>query len=78
MQEYLPTQTKKTYTRQPHPEPEVMDVAACAAFLGTTAYAIRARIRRRQIPYRRFMGRIAFLKEEIVQFLKSLPTDDPL
>lgn len=52
---------------------EVLDVAACAAFLGTTEIAIRARVRRRQLPFRRFGRRIVFLRAELTAYLAALP-----
>ena len=56
---------------------EVMDIAACAAFLKTTEKAIRHRIERRQLPFRRFGGRIIFLKEEVIAFIRTLPGHAP-
>lgn len=53
--------------------PDVLDVSGCAALLGTTEKAIRARVDRRQLPFRRLGGRIIFLRSELMAFLDALP-----
>jgi hypothetical protein len=55
------------------PAAELLDVAGVAALLGTTEKAIRSRVDRRQIPYRRWGGRIIFLRREVLAFIDSLP-----
>ncbi len=52
---------------------EVLDVAGCAVLLGTTEKAIRARIDRRQLPFRRLGRRIIFLRSELRSYLDALP-----
>jgi len=52
---------------------EIMDVSTLAIQLGTTEKAIRARVNRRTIPFRRWQGRIIFLRREVEQFLQTLP-----
>lgn len=52
---------------------EVLDVAACAALLGMTEKAIRLRVDRRQLPFRRFGRRIIFLRSELLRYLDTLP-----
>jgi hypothetical protein len=55
------------------PGPAVLTVADCAAFLGTTEVAIRARIRQRQLPFRRLGRQIVFLRTELPVYLAALP-----
>src|SRR5262245_23852843 len=52
---------------------EVLDVAAGAAFLGTTEKAVRARVARRLLPHRRLNGRVVMLRGELLAFLDALP-----
>ena len=54
-------------------EGEVLDVAANAAFLGTTAKTVWTLKARKLIPYHRLGRRIIFLRSEIVAWLGSLP-----
>lgn len=51
----------------------VLDVTAASSFLGMSEKTIRARVARRMIPFRRFGGRIVFLRAELEGFLKNLP-----
>lgn len=51
---------------------EVLDVAAAASLLGTTEKTIRARVARRTIPFRRWGGRVVFLRRELLAFLQGL------
>lgn len=64
---------KPVLSRKALPATEVLDVTACAAFLGTTEKAIRARIDRRQLPFRRFGRRIIFFRSELLRYLDALP-----
>ena len=50
----------------------LMDVAAGAAFLGISERALRARIARRQIPFRRFHGRVVLVRSELEAFINRL------
>jgi excisionase family DNA binding protein len=51
---------------------ELLDVTEAARFLGFTEKALRARVERRVIPFRRLGGRICFLKGELERFLAAL------
>jgi hypothetical protein len=51
----------------------LLDVAAAATLLGTTERAIRARVSRRLLPYRKFSGRVVFVRSELEQFIAALP-----
>lgn len=61
-------QTKRTIAGQ-----DVMDVATLAGRMGTTDKTIRAKVARRAIPFRRWNGRIIFLRQEIEEFFENLP-----
>jgi hypothetical protein len=51
---------------------EVLDVAATAAFLGATEDFVRSRARRGLLPWRRWAGRVVFLRSELSSFLSGL------
>lgn len=51
----------------------VLDVAAAAELLGATEKAVRARAARGLLPWRRWGGRILFLREEMLGFVVALP-----
>jgi hypothetical protein len=51
---------------------EVLDVAGVAALMGTSEKAIRARVARQTIPFRRWGGRVVFLRGEVLAFLARL------
>jgi hypothetical protein len=51
----------------------LLDVAGAALFLGTSQRWVRRRIARGLLPHRRFNGRIFFLRDELEEFIKSLP-----
>ncbi|MEK6801909.1 MAG: helix-turn-helix domain-containing protein [Nitrospirota bacterium] len=60
-----------------------LDVRAAAAFLGISEKAMRARVTRRLVPFRRLgeRGRIVFLRAELEAFLSALdgcPLDEAL
>jgi hypothetical protein len=57
---------------RPGSSEEVFDVSGAAAFTGETDKAIRARVARRSIPFRRWGGRIVFLRSELSEFLQAL------
>jgi hypothetical protein len=53
---------------------EVMqDIRTTAIDLGITEKALRARVMRRLIPFRKWSGRICFLRSELEQFFSGLP-----
>jgi hypothetical protein len=59
----------------------MMDVATAAYFLGTTPKAVRTKVERRLIPFRRCVGRIVFLRHELESFMNALegcPLDEAL
>jgi len=55
------------------PQAEVLDVVSAALLLGATEKAVRQRIARRLLPFRRLGGRIVFLRAELETFLSDLP-----
>lgn len=54
----------------------MLDVSAASQFTGMSEKTIRARIARRCLPFRRFGGRIVFLRSELEKFLQGLPGCD--
>lgn len=66
--------TKDNHARrksQPLPG-EILDVSAAAVFLGISEKGLRARVARRMIPFKRWGGRVCFLRAELLDFLRSL------
>jgi hypothetical protein len=51
----------------------MLGISEASALLGVSERALRARVSRHQVPYRRFQGRIVFLRNELDEFLLSLP-----
>jgi excisionase family DNA binding protein len=51
---------------------ELLDVAGAAKLLGVSEKAVRARVARRQIPFRRLGARIIFRHSELIEFLTKL------
>jgi hypothetical protein len=68
-----PRKQKGTATGPRRLSGEVMDVATAAAWLGVKDKCVRARVARRQLPYRRWGGRVVFLKAELLAYLGRLP-----
>ena len=52
---------------------EILDVVAAALLLGITDKTIRARRARGLIPFRKWGGRVVFLRSELLQLLKDPP-----
>ena len=52
---------------------ELLDIQATARIYGGTPAAWRARIARKQIPYRRLGGRILIVRRELDQLIADLP-----
>ena len=52
---------------------ELRDIATQAQRLGVTEKALRAQVARGLIPYRRLGGRIVFLPDEVMAFVRQLP-----
>ncbi len=50
----------------------VLDMSTAAQFAGWTENAMRARVERGRVPYRRDGGRIIFLRDELEDFLRGL------
>lgn len=53
--------------------PEILSIAQCARLLGLTEKAVRRRIARRHLPFRRFGRRIIVLRSELLAYLDQLP-----
>jgi len=51
----------------------MLDVAGAAALLGISVDSLRARVRRRAVPFRRFGGRVVFLRPDLEKWLDALP-----
>ncbi len=51
---------------------EVLDVHSCAALIGGTEKQTYARVKRQQLPFRRWSGRVIFLRSEVLAFLSKL------
>jgi len=51
---------------------EILGVRELAESLGVPQHMIRARVARRQIPYKRWGGRIIFLRSEMTRYLEEL------
>jgi hypothetical protein len=49
----------------------LLDIASAANFLGFPEKALRARVERRLIPFRRLQGRIVFLRAELEAFIAA-------
>jgi len=53
-------------------DPKYFDVSSAAVFLGMTEKAIRGRIARRQVPFKKLGGRIVFSRAELERYLEKL------
>ena len=51
----------------------LLDVAATAALLGMTERAVRARVARHVLPFRKLGGKIVFVRSELETFIAMLP-----
>ena len=51
----------------------ILDVHALAREWGITENTVRSRVARHLIPFRRWGGRVVFIRGELDSFLKSLP-----
>ena len=54
-------------------EAKVLYVPGAAQLLGTTLKAVRQRVARNMIPYRKWGGRIHFIPSELESFIAALP-----
>lgn len=52
---------------------KLLDVRGAAELLGVSQKVIRARVHRHLLPFRRFGGRIVFIRDELDQFIAALP-----
>lgn len=52
---------------------QLLDVPSAAELLGMTPKAVRQRVARRALPFRKWGGRICFVKVELESFIASLP-----
>ncbi|MGA2261566.1 MAG: helix-turn-helix domain-containing protein [Acidobacteriota bacterium] len=50
-----------------------LDLRGAAELTGLAAGSLRARVRRRTIPFRRLGGRILFPKDDLIAFFGALP-----
>lgn len=62
-----------TVTNERMSDPEVLSIAQCARLLGLTEKAVRRRIARRHLPFRRFGRRIIIIRAELLAYLDQLP-----
>ncbi len=53
--------------------PQALNVVEAAHLVGMTPKAIRQRIARRTLPFRKLGGRIIFFKNELEEFMRDLP-----
>ena len=49
------------------------DLPEAATILGVTVKALRARVARQAVPYRKLGGRVMFVRVELEQFIDALP-----
>jgi len=57
--------------KQPTPEACLLTVAETAKLLGTTEKAIRERVARRVLPFRRICARVMFVRNELESFIEQ-------
>jgi excisionase family DNA binding protein len=53
-------------------EPKYLDIDSAAAHLGMTSRAVRARVGRGQLPFRRLGGRIIIPRDELERYIRAL------
>ena len=51
---------------------ELLDVGALADWLGISDDMVRSRVTRRQLPFKRWGGRIVFLRSQVTEFFDKL------
>ena len=57
---------------------EILDITTVAnEFLGGSRKTVQARVARRMLPFRRYGGRILFVRKEIEEFFMKLPGCSP-
>ena len=50
----------------------LLDIAQGAEFLGITQRALRARVARHQVPFRKMGGRVVFVRVELEKWIEAL------
>jgi hypothetical protein len=50
----------------------LLDVRTAAQLIGCTEKSLRARVARHVVPYKKLGKRIVFVREEILEFIRSL------
>ena len=50
----------------------LLDVASASAFLGVTERTLRARVARKQVPFRHWGGRVVFVRRELEKWIETL------
>jgi len=66
------TADARTMTRRRAIAGELLDVPAAAQFLGFSEKALRSRVERRVVPFRRLGRRVIFVKRELESFIAAL------
>ena len=51
----------------------LLSVKEAAEFLGTSERALRARINRRAVPFRKWGGKVILTRQDLEKFVDSLP-----
>ncbi len=52
---------------------EILGVREAAELVGVTESMLRARVARRLVQFRKWSGRIIFIRSELMEFINSLP-----
>lgn len=52
---------------------KLLDVRGAAELLGVSQKVVRARVHRHLLPFRRFGGRVLFVRDELERFVDELP-----
>jgi hypothetical protein len=53
--------------------PMVLSMTAAAYELGVTPKALRKRVERHQIPFKKWGGKVVFMRRELEKFFENLP-----
>ena len=68
-----PKQPRKPRQRAACSPGVILFVSDAAKLLGDTEKAIRQRVARREVPFRKLGGRVIFLRDELEAFFRGLP-----
>jgi hypothetical protein len=52
---------------------QLLDIATASQWLGCSEKALRARVSRHLVPFRKLSGRVVFRRAELEQFIEQLP-----